>query len=282
MLKPIFRIVGNFLVVIALIAGVSGFYQIAFRGEILLFVILMFQSMVYLLIGLRIREWSGNLNLISIRPEEIANFFEIPKAFGLGRNASPIVAFATGAAASAIIVLATGALGFITAGAWFKAVGLFAVYGGVLAIAKRRALQKGILQRQEHGYFGAHRRISVVAVPTIVVVWVVLSAPEANPVLIATIAGGLFFWIGQLYHHLWEVLHTAMLVLIYGEHNPQTIEWGLAEWLRYTRRDARVTEVKFDETVGRVTVRGQFDRPEELRSDLLRLDFVNRVNLIAH
>lgn len=280
MLKPIFRIVGSFLIVLALLAGVSGFYRLIFGFDLIRFAILAVQAVVYVYVGLRVREWAGKLNLVSVRPEEIAHHFEVSKAFALGRRASPLLAALTGAGASAVIVLSVGMLGFVSLPAVASATGLFALYGALLALIKRRSLARGVLRRHADGYVGAHRRISVVAVPAIVVTWIALTGPESNPMLMAIIALGLFFWIGQLYHHLWEVLHTALLVLVYGEHRPQTVEWALVEWLRYTRKDATVEAVEYEASSNRVTVHGRFERPEELRSDLLKLDFVERVHLV--
>lgn len=265
---------------ISLLAGTSGVYRLVFTADVIPFIILIAQSVIYVYIGLRIRESAGGLNLVSVRPEEIASHFEIPKAFGLGRHATIPITFCAGAAASAAIIVLTGLLGFITARALLLAIAVFALYGGLLALAKRRWLRKGKLRRQQDGYVAAHRRISVIAVPTIVVVWAVATLPEANPGLLAVIMLGLLFWIGQLYHHLWEVLHTGLLALFYGENDTKTIEWGLMEWLRYTRRDVEAIAVDYDPQEERVRVIGHFTRPDDLRSDLLRLDFIKRVHLV--
>lgn len=281
MFAPLFRILSGFLIVIGLLAGSQGAYSLVFQADPGRFARMMLVALVLALTGYRIRQLAGELDLIAIEPEAIANNFELPKALGLGANASPWVTMTAGAVAGAAVVGIAGLAGFVTPGALLAAMAVFAVYGAVLAWIKRRALGRGGLVKSRDGrYYAAHRRVSQYAVPAIVVIWLVLSAPEANPLTVGLIAAGLLFWIGKGFHHVWDVSHTALLVLYYGEHSPTTIEWGLGEWLRRSRRDLEVTSVTYVPDVAEARVTGRFYRPEELERDMRRLDFLKKVTLI--
>ncbi len=280
MLAPIFRSLSTFVFVIGFLAGSTGAYALVFQGDTLRFIILLAVGLVFIVAGLKMREATDELNLVAISPEEMAHQFELSVALGLGANAATGKSVVAGIAASALIIGSVALAGWITTQAFLPALVMIGAYGGVLALAKRRALIHGNFSTKDGRRFGAHRRLSLLAIPGITVIWLVLSAPEADPMIVAIIAAGLLWWIGAAFHRAWELLHTTILVLMYGEKNPQTIRWGLHEWLRYTRADARVDDVTY-ETEGHVKVWGDFDKPDELKRDLLRLDFVEKVSLLA-
>lgn len=278
---PLFRILSLFLIGIGLLAGSSGAYHLVFYADLGLFVKRMALALVLALSGYKIREYSGELDLVAMTPEAIANYFEVPKALGLGANANPCVTAAFGAVAAAAVVGFVGLAGFITPRSLLAAVLVFAVYGAALALIKRRALRaKDLIRSRQGAYYGPHLRVSQYAVPCIVVAWLIASAPDANPLSLAFIAGGLLFWIGKAFHHVWEVTHTALLVLYYGDDSPKTIEWGLYEWLRRSRRDVEVASVTFVPEAAEARVVGRFFRPEALVQDMRRLDFLRKVTLV--
>lgn len=282
MFAPLFRISSLLLIAVGLLSGSTGAYALIFQANAVRFFTLMTLGVVLALAGYFLRSWAGELNLVLIRPEDLANDFTIAKALGLGANAAPGVTAAAGALAGALIVLLVGLAGFITAGALLQATVLFGIYGAGLALIKRRALRRGALLRDKDGnYYAAHRRVSHWAVPVIVVAWLIASAPEANPLTLGLIVVGLFFWLGKAFHHVWDVAHTALLALIYGENGPKTIEWGLYQWLRHSRRDLALTSVSYVPERAEATVVGRFERPEELKREMRRLDFLREVVLVS-
>lgn len=278
---PLFRILSLFLVGIGLLAATTGAYSLIFRADFGRFVTLMLIGIAVGLVGYRLRLRSGELDYVVMRPDAIANHFEIAKALGLGANASRAVTATAGALAGATIVAAVGLAGFITPGALLAAVILFAFYGAVLALVKKEALRRGALVKSGDGYYGSYRRVSQYVVPVIVVTWLIASAPEANPVTLGLIVIGLLFWVGKAFHYVWEVTHIAILTLIYGEHRPQTIEWGLYQWLRLSRRDVDLISVTFHPEYAEAEVVGRFYRPAELEREMRRLDFLKSVKLIS-
>ena len=145
---------------------------------------------------------------------------------------------------------------------------------------QRRAIRRGALIKGSDGYYAAHRRASQIAVPAIAVTWLIASAPEANPLTLGLIVIGLLFWVGKAFHHVWDVSHTALLALVYGENGPKTIEWGLYQWLRHSRNDLELTSVMFIPDTGEAKVVGRFFRPDELEREMRRLDFLKAVTLI--
>lgn len=279
MLGPIFRSLSTFVFVIGFLAGSTGAYALFFQGDPLRFGILLGVALIFIIAALKMREATEELNLVAISPEDMVHQFEISVALGLGARASASKTALAGTGAAALIVIAVALAGWITDRAFLLSLVIISVYGGLLALAKQRALAQGAFSIKDGKRFGAHRRLSVVVIPAITVVWLVLSAPEADPLILAIIALGLLWWIGAAFHRAWELVHTTILVLLYGEKNPQTIRWGLIEWLKYTRADARVRAVEFV-SGGQVTLHGEFDNPDELRRDLLRLDFVNNVRVV--
>lgn len=280
MFAPLYRILSLFLVGIGLLAVTTGAHALIFRGEPGRFAALLLIGLGVGLVGYKLRLRVGDLDFVIMRPEAIANNFEIAKALGLGANAAPAASFLAGAGAGAAIVAAVGLAGFITANALLTAILFFAVYGGILALIKRWTLRRGGLVKGQDGYFAAHRRVSQYAVPVIVVTWLIASAPEANPVTLGLIVVGLLFWVGKAFHHVWDVSHTALLTLIYGEHRPQTIEWGLYQWLRHSRNDLELVSVTYHPEHAAAEVVGHFYRPGELEREMRRLDFLKSVKLI--
>ena len=281
MFAPLFRIFSAFLITVGFLAGSTGAYALIFQGNEARFGTLMAVALVLVLSGYRIRSYAGELDLVALNPGDIANHFVIPKALGLGANADPWVTAGAGAIAGAAVVIIVGLAGFVTQRALFPAIVVFAVYGALLAVVKRRALRRGgLIQNREGTYYGAHLRMSQYAVPCIVVLWLVFSAPEANPLTVGIIAAGLFFWIGKVFHYVWDVSHTALLALYYGEHSAKAIEWGLREWLVRSRRDLELKEVGYDPERAEARIVGRFYRPEELERDMRRLDFLKSVTLV--
>lgn len=280
MFAPLFRILSLFMVGIGLLAATTGAYSLVFRADFGRFVTLTVVGIAVGLVGYRMRLRAGDLDYVVMRPEAIANNFEIAKALGLGANAAPAVTALAGGLAGAAIIAAVGLAGFITPGALLAAVALFAAYGAVLALIKRRALRRGALIKSGDGYYGSYRRVSQIVVPVIVVTWLIASAPEANPVTLGLIVIGLLFWVGKAFHHVWDVTHIAILTLVYGEHRPQTIEWGLYQWLRHSRRDVELVSVAFHPEKAEAEIVGRFFRPTEVEREMRKLDFLKSVRLI--
>lgn len=271
-----------FLIVVGIFAGSTGAYALLFQARPSRFLALMAVALVLSVSGYWIRTRSGDLDVVAIAPDAIALHFELPKALGLGAHAHPVVTALAGAAAGAAVVFVVALAGFITRGSLLPAMGLFAVYGAVLGLVKRRTLQRGGLVKSRSGtYYATYRRLSQAVVPVIVVAWLVVSAPDANPVPLMLIAGCLLFWVGKAFHSVWDATHTALLALYYGENSPRTVEWGLYEWLRRSRRDLELTSVTYHPERAEATVVGRFQRPDELQRDMSRLDFLKRVTLIA-
>ena len=104
MFAPLFRILSAFLVGIGLLGGTTGVYALVFRGELVRFVILMAVAVVLALAGYKIREHAGELDLVTMRPEDLANNFEIPKALGLGANAAAATSALVGGLVGAAII----------------------------------------------------------------------------------------------------------------------------------------------------------------------------------
>lgn len=279
MLGPIFRSLSTFVFVIGFFAGCSGAYALIFQNAPSRFAVMMGIGVVAVIAALKMREASGELNLVALTPEDMAHQFEISLALGMGAHAPAGATALAGAAAAALIVIAIAFLGWLTPSAFVVALVLFAVYGAVLALIKKNTLQKGALIVKDGKRFGAHRRLSLIFIPVLIVVWLAASAPEIDPVIMGIIILGLLWWTGAAFHRAWELLHTTFLVLMFKEKSPRSIRWGLQEWLRYTRSEARARQVAFDDD-GSVTLYGEFDNPDELRRELLRLDFITRVNLV--
>lgn len=280
MIRPLYRILSSFLFTVGFLVCVSGGYAFVFGGGsfVLLFTRLAL-GLAILVAGFKAREASGDLELVLVDPEDLANFFEVAKAYGLGANAHPGISFLLGFAAAGLITLAFGALGLISPGALALAVGIIGLHGGLVGLFKRRSLKRGVLIKKDGKLYGAHRRLNVYLLPVIVVVWLVVATPGADPIFLLAIAAGLLFWIGRVFHPIWEALHIAGLVLVYGENQPRTIEWGLFAWLRHSRFAARPEQVVFHG--GKVTLTGEFDRADELKRDLLRFDFIDEVEIKA-
>lgn len=279
MFKPILRGLSTFVMVIGFVAGCTGTYALLFQDNLARFGALMTLCLAAVLGGLKMREGTGDVNLVGFTTDELAAHFEIAFALGLGANAAKGRSVFAGMVAAGVIVLALALIGWISARSLWLALLLAAAYGGLLAVIKGRALRQDAFVVKNGRRYGAYRRLNVVLVPAITVVWTVLSAPEADPAILGIIVLGLLWWIGAAFHHAWELLHTTILALLYGEKNPEAIRWGLIEWLEHTRADVKVQEVHYDPS-GQVRVHGEFANPAELRRELSRLDFVTAVELL--
>lgn len=279
MFRPILRGLSTFVMVIGFVAGCTGTYALIFQNNAARFGLLMLLCLAAVIGGLKMREGTGEVNLVGFTTDELAAHFEIAFALGLGANAAKGKSVLAGSVAAVAVVLALALIGWISARNLWLALLLAAAYGGLLAAVKGRALRQNAFVVKNGRRYGAHRRLNVILIPAVTVVWIVLSAPEADPAILGIIALGLFWWIGSAFHHVWELLHTTILALLYGEKNPEAIRWGLVEWLEHTRADVRVEELHYDPS-GEVRVHGEFGNPAELRRELGRLDFVTSVELL--
>ena len=130
MFAPLFRILSAFLVGIGLLARDDGGLRPRLPGgDLVRFVILMAVAVGLALAGYKIREHAGELDLVTMRPEDPANNFEIPKALGLGANVAAADERSAGGLAVAAIIGGLGLTGFITPRALLVAMLLFASYG---------------------------------------------------------------------------------------------------------------------------------------------------------
>ncbi|HLS90862.1 MAG TPA: hypothetical protein VK101_06415, partial [Limnochordia bacterium] len=86
MFAPLFRISSLLLIAVGLLSGSTGAYALIFQANAVRFFTLMTLGVVLALAGYFLRSWAGELNLVLIRPEDLANDFTIAKALGLGAN----------------------------------------------------------------------------------------------------------------------------------------------------------------------------------------------------
>ena len=277
MFATLFRALSTFIVVIGFLSGATAVYALIFGNNFVRFAILFPIGLVLVVVGIKMRARGSEQRIVGVQPEEIANDFSVAKAIGLGAHASPAASAAAGAIAGALVVIGVNIAGMMTARALPLALLIFALFGAALALMKRKGLQDGRFYIKNGRRFGPQRRLSQILIPVLTVSWLVLSAPEADPVILGLIAIGTLWWIGAAFDFAWDVLHITLLVLIYGEHATKTVEWGLREWLRHTRADARVYEVSYND--GDVLLKGEFDKPDELLRDLRKLDFVRSAKI---
>jgi len=274
---PLLRIFGAFVVAVGFLACVGGTYLLLGSGTSGRIVYLYGIGAGLLALGYWLRAHGGEGDLVGVEPDEIEHDFRIAVAYGLGAHAPGAVTALAGAGASAAVVLFVALLGFISPGAFAWALLLFGAYGALLALLKKAALRRGAFVVRNGKRYGAHRRVSVYVVPAMVIAWLVATAPEVNGAIVLAVALILLAWIGGPFHHLWEVFHTAALVLYYGEHSKQTTEWGLAEWLRYVRPADSVRSLEYDPEAKRLVVEGEIRDAQEFSRVVGRLDFVSDV-----
>lgn len=279
MFATLFRGLSAFVVAIGFLYGVTAVYALIFEGNPVRFAVYFPAGLVIVVAGIKMRERGHSRRIVGVQPEEIASDFAVAKAIGLGAHAPAGISAAAGALAGALIVLAVGVAGFVTVRALPVAVAVFALLGAALALAKRKGLAEGRFYVKGGRRYGPQRRLSRILVPLLAVVWLVLSAPEADPVILALFAAGTLWWIGLAFDYAWDVLHIALLALFLGEYAPRTVEWGVMEWARHTRADARVSEVSFKD--GDLVLKGEFEKPDEFLQELRKLDFVRSARIAS-
>lgn len=208
--------------------------------------------------------------------------FRAAKYDGLAEAAPLWITLLAGAAAAAGVINLVAILGFIELSRLPTHLILFSLLGLLLAGVRRWTVRRERFWRLATDVrMGAHSVLAIVTVPLVPSLTAMLvPGTDMSAIWITLLVTA---WAGMAFDFAWEGLHNALLAWgCGGPFGAPALRAGLKVWIR-RETDAEkscIERVEFDPEHGRVTVWGVFDRPDELKAKLSRLDGVRKVKLV--